>query len=135
MDEILGALFAMIAEVLFEAFYAIIIESLIALLLRGVRSVFSEFSTINLLIAGTGSGILGLAAGALSLPIFPHPMFHPSRIHGMSLLISPVLTGLFMWWVGTALRKRGQRPVQIESFSCGFAFALGMAFVRYICRP
>jgi hypothetical protein len=132
MDEILGGLLSMIAEVLIEAFLQIIMESLAALLLRGTRSAFSAFARLNLPISVFGSAILGLVAGVLSLYVFPHTLFHPSRIHGISLLISPLLTGLFMWWVGKSLKTWGRRPVQIESFACGFVFALGMALIRYL---
>jgi hypothetical protein len=132
MDEFLGGLLSMIAEVLFEVFLQILMEFLTALLLRGTRSVFSAFVRLNLPISVIGSAILGLVAGVLSLYVFPHTLFHPSRIHGISLLISPLLTGLFMWWVGKSLKMQGKRPVQIESFACGFVFALGMALIRYL---
>jgi len=68
----------------------------------------------------------------LSVLIFPHPLFHPSRIHGISLLISPVIAGLLMALLGSTLRKRGKKVVRLESFGYGFAFAFGMALIRLI---
>lgn len=64
--------------------------------------------------------------------IFPHPLFHPSKIHGVSLIISPVLTGFGMSAFGALLRRRGKKVVQIESFPYAFAFAFGMAVVRLV---
>jgi hypothetical protein len=69
--------------------------------------------------------------GGLSLLIFPHPLIHPSRIHGISLLINPVIAGGVMSLIGFMLRKRDKRVVQIENFGYGFAFAFGMALLRF----
>ena len=55
----------------------------------------------------------------------------PSKFHGISLVISPVITGFFMSQVGIMLRRTGKRAVQIESFGYGFTFALGLAIIRF----
>jgi hypothetical protein len=88
-------------------------------------------------LAALGYVMLGMATGGVSVFLFPHPLIHPSRIHGISLLVSPVLTGLVMSRIGAALRRYGKHPTQIESFGYGFAFAFGMALVRghHFCRP
>ena len=70
--------------------------------------------------------------GGISLLFAPYPLFHPSRVHGISLVASPVLTGLGMSLVGASRQKRSKRVVQLESFSYGFAFAFGMALVRFL---
>lgn len=77
-------------------------------------------------------GLLGVAVGAMTVAIFPHPLFHGSRFHGVSLIISPILAGVVMSTIGAALRRRGKRVVQIESFPYAFAFAFGMALVRLV---
>jgi hypothetical protein len=76
--------------------------------------------------------LLGVACGAVSVFFFPHPLIHPSKIHGISLLVSPVITGLIMAQVGLLLRRKDKNAVRIESFWYGFTFALGMAFIRFI---
>jgi hypothetical protein len=60
---------------------------------------------------------------------FPHPLVHPSRLHGSNLLLSPVITGLVMSQVGSILAGRGKSVTPIESFACGFAFAFGIALI------
>jgi len=75
--------------------------------------------------------LVGVAFGFLSAWMFPHPLVHPSKLHGISLLISPVLTGLVMAYIGRAWRRRGRTSVRIESFGYGFTFALAMALVRF----
>ncbi len=76
--------------------------------------------------------VLGSVAGGVSLIFLPHPMVHPSRIHGISLLIGPTLAGLMMLGVGSMLRKRDKETIQLESFRYGFALAFGMALVRFL---
>ena len=83
-------------------------------------------------LATVGYLVLGTTAGGVSLLLFPHPLVHPSRMHGISLLISPVITGALMSIVGYAYRRSGKQPAQIESFGYGFAFALGMAVIRFL---
>jgi len=74
--------------------------------------------------------LLGAGFGELSVLAHPHPVFHATRFHGISLLLSPFITGLMMSWVGRGHRRRGQEPMRIESFSYGFTFALAMVLVR-----
>ena len=76
---------------------------------------------------------MGAFAGAGTVVFFPDPLFHPSsKVHGVSLIISPVVTGAGMSALGASNRRRGKRVVQIESFPYAFAFAFGMALVRLI---
>src|SRR5437016_5143010 len=86
---------------------------------------------LHYVLASVGYTLLGALAGGLSLFIFPHPLVHPSRLHGINLLVSPVVTGLVMSLIGSILSRQGKKVVQIESFRYGFAFALGMALIRY----
>jgi hypothetical protein len=76
--------------------------------------------------------LLGLALGFVSILILPHPLVHPSKFHGISLLISPVITGLIMGLIGRTVRRRGKTPVQIESFAYGLTFALAFALIRLL---
>jgi hypothetical protein len=76
--------------------------------------------------------LLGLALSFVSVLVLPHPLVHPSKFHGVSLLISPVITGLIMSFIGRAVRRRGKTPVQIESFAYGFTFAFAFALLRLL---
>ena len=132
MEDFLFAALSAIAEVLFEVFLEVALESLVALIARSVRNLLEESSAIPPAFAAAGYGLLGSVFGAASLLIYPHPLFHPSRLHGISLIISPGITGLVMSQVGNLLRRKGRRPMQIESFGYGFTFALGYAGIRLI---
>jgi hypothetical protein len=76
--------------------------------------------------------LLGLALSFVSVLVLPRPLVHPSKFHGVSLLISPVITGLIMGFIGRAVRRRGKTPVQIESFAYGFTFAFAFALLRLL---
>jgi|SRR5258708_3377038 hypothetical protein len=128
MDEILIQLVQLFFEVLLE-FAG---EALLDLLSRAAGDVFKPEDPPHRVRTFFACGFLGALAGAGSLVIFPHPLFHPSKFHGISLIVSPVVTGLGMSAVGAMLRRHGKRVVQIESFPYAFAFAFGMALVRLV---
>jgi hypothetical protein len=131
MLELLLALVEMLLEILLEAALEFTPEYVSALISRGVAAVFDTSEFKNPLLACLGYVFLGGVAGGASFLFFPHPLVHPSRVPGLSLIISPALAGLGMSFVGSVRRKRSERVMQIESFGYGFAFAFGMAVVRF----
>jgi hypothetical protein len=76
--------------------------------------------------------LLGAEAGGLSVLIVAHPVFRSSKFHGVNVLVSPLVTGVVMAFIGSTVRKRGKQITRIESFAYGYAFAFGMALVRYL---
>ena len=140
MDDFLAAILAGLFEVFGEAVLQLLCELLAGLLLRGIRdassAIFESASSADFEPDRprriTLSLILGIALGLVSLAAHGSPIFHPGRIHGISLLLSPVLTGLGMAGVGAMLRRRNGKPLPWESFWGGFVFALGMAVIRFI---
>src|SRR5438552_2728452 len=131
MLELLFSLLELFLEFFFEAAFEFVAEFLTSLIWRGVAAVFDTTELKNPALACIGYVSLGGVVGGLSLLLFPHPLVHPSRVPGLSVVISPILAGLGMSLVGATLRKRNKKAVQIESFGYGFAFALGMAVVRF----
>jgi len=132
MDEVFLALLSAAAELLFEVFFQLVLEAIVALIVRSIRNVFEESSAIHPILAAVGYLLLGTVFGMASVRLFPHPLFHPSKFHGISLVISPVITGLVMSQVGALIRRKGRQAVRIESFGYGFTFALGLAMIRVI---
>ncbi|WP_058185839.1 hypothetical protein [Terracidiphilus gabretensis] len=138
MDELILALLSGVGEILLEAVLQVIGEALTALIIRSVqnlagdvRNVDRESITISPVFAAAGYLLLGVGFGAISVHIFPHHMVQPSRIHGISLIVSPFITGSIMRQIGLARRRKGANTVQIESFWYGFTFALGVALIRF----
>ena len=111
-------------------------ESLLSLLARAIGGVFTNFFELNPIAISIGLAMLGAGAGFMSVAVFPHPLVHQSRIHGLSLVLSPLITGLVMSKTGRVLRSQGRKTIRIESFSYGYVFALAMALVRFVMvRP
>src|SRR5467141_5330368 len=133
MLDLLAALLEIFLEIFGEAVFQFAVEFIGTLILRGIAGEVDRSEFKNPLLGSIGYVFLGGVTGRLSLLFFPHPLFHPSRIPGLSVVISPVLAGLGMSLVGSTLRKRNKKAVQIESFGYGFgfAFAFGMALVRF----
>jgi hypothetical protein len=132
MEELLAGLLSAIFEILAEVFIQVIFEAIISLISRSIRNLVEESETVSPILAAVGYLLLGFMCGGVSIFIFPHPLIHPSKIHGISLLISPVLTGLVMAQMGLLRQRKDQKAVRIESFWYGFTFAFGIALVRFL---
>jgi hypothetical protein len=128
---LLDLLFALL-ELFLEVLFQVAAEALFDLALRGLGEVLVRSEFKNPLVATIGYVALGALTGGLSLIIFPHPLVHPSRLHGISLLVAPIVTGSLMALIGSVLHHQGKKTTQIESFGYGFAFAFGMALIRLI---
>jgi hypothetical protein len=128
MEDILGFIF----ELLFEALFEIVLGAIVAGVYRLLRRFWITARRGSSAIAAVILVLLGAALGFLSAFIFPHPLVPPSKLHGISLLVSPMITGLVMAAIGDGVRRRGGLPVRIESFSYGFAFAFAVALIRIL---
>jgi hypothetical protein len=132
MDDLLIGVIAMIAEVFFEAGIEIVGEGLASLLTRAISKLFKTISDINPIATTFALGMLGMMVGFLSVVAYPHPLVHPSRLHGVSVIASPLITGFVMSQLGRLLRNHGRRVMPIETFGFGFVFAFAMALVRFL---
>jgi hypothetical protein len=132
MDELLTAVLAAMAEVLFEAFVEIVLVSLASLLIRAIDKLFKAVSDVDPVATAFALGLTGALVGFLSVAIYPHPLVHSSRFHGVSVIASPLITGFVMSQLGRLLRNQGKNVTPIESFGYGFAFAFAMALVRFL---
>ncbi len=91
MEELLLGLLYTIAEGLLEAFLEIAGEVVLALISRAIGEAFVGSREVNPILAALGYLFLGGASGLLSLFLFPHRLVPQSRIHGVSLVVSPWL--------------------------------------------
>jgi hypothetical protein len=134
MEDLLG----FILEFVFEVLIQIIFEAGVDAASRAHRRFrFVPFlrltlSRTNLPFTILKFTLLGFVFSFVSVLVLPHPLVHPSKFHGISLLISPVITGIIMSFIGRTVRRRGKTPVQIESFAYGFTFAFAFALIRFL---
>ena len=126
MEDLMGFIFELLIEALFEIGISVIVA--------GVYHLFRRFWITarrgNAFIAALVLILIGGALGFLSALIFPHPVVPASKLQGISLLVSPLITGLAMAAIGDGVRRRGRLPVRIESFAYGFTFAFAFSLIR-----
>lgn len=132
MADFLFELLLILAELFLEIFLEVAATVLFDLAVRAIDKVFDTLRSANPVVASIAYTIYGALAGGLSVFVFPHPLVHPSRFHGINLLVSPVVTGFVMSLFGSLLRRQGAKVTGIESFGYGFAFAFGMALIRFL---
>lgn len=137
MEDLLAAVLGAIFECLVEALIEFGMGLAAGAISRAMRRMFVGTRRIGALQSSIIFALAGIGAGFLSVWIFPHPLVPPSRFHGASLIISPLVTGAFMAYLGRGIRRSGRQSVAIESFRYGFVFALAIAVVRFlfVTRP
>ncbi len=128
----LEVLFEFLFQVVFEFLLQIFGELLVELGLRSVAEPFSDREARNPLLAGLGYAVLGVIAGGLSLLFFPRSLLRSTSLHGISLLLTPLLAGGAMSMLGAWRRRRGERLLRLDRFGYAFAFAFCMALVRLL---
>lgn len=78
-----------------------------------------------------GYGLLGLLVGGVSLLVFPHSMMHSLSGRVVSLVLTPIASGLAMSLIGAWRQRRGQQALAMDRFAYGYGFALVVALVRF----
>ena len=120
-----------IFELLLEVVFYIFSELLVELGFRSLEETIAARHERNPILAGIGYAIIGTIVGFLSLLIFPDAFVRSETLHGINLLISPVLAGLGMAGFGWLLKRSGKRRLRLDSFIFGFVFAFPMAIIRF----
>ncbi|MBI5641465.1 MAG: hypothetical protein HZA17_13675 [Nitrospirae bacterium] len=121
----------LLIEVLCNLFGEFLLQIGIELLIElGLHQATDKPDSCKPVIAFFGYGILGLAAGGLSLLVFPGYLVRSSLFYGMSLVITPILAGLTMSGIGSLRRRRGEPVLRIDSFLYAAVFAFGVALIR-----
>jgi hypothetical protein len=123
-----------------EFLLQIFLEILLNLVVEGLTDVVLHSSSRFIRTRKTVNGLLtlilylglGVFVGFLSILIFPNSFVRSSNLHGISLLITPVLAGFTMSAIGWFRARQGKSLIRLETFSCGFIFAFGMALIRLL---
>ena len=131
MAELLGCILEPILEAILEVVLGGLIAAALDLASRLAGHLFEALETLSVAPAFINHVVLGAVMGGLSLLVLPHPLVQPSRIHGLNLCISPIAAGLTMLFVRLAVQRMDRHAVRIVSFTYGFAFAWGVALVRF----
>ncbi|HVN19935.1 MAG TPA: hypothetical protein VMU05_14210 [Dongiaceae bacterium] len=132
MPEFLFELLAAILEPFLEAILELVAGAILDVVSRLVSGAFEALDEAPPFAAAFIYGVLGTFAGGCSLLIFPRHLVHPSRVPGISVVLSPLLAGAAFSTLGGFLRSRKKETTGIESFRHGYAFAFGMSVVRLL---
>jgi hypothetical protein len=124
--EILFAVLQVVGEIVLQ----IVLEALFELGLHSVREPFRRPKPIHPLLAALGYAILGAAAGAISLWLFPQRFIASPSLRIVNLVVKPVAAGAAMAAMGAWRRKRDDELIRLDRFAYGLLFALAMAAVR-----
>ncbi|MET3438769.1 hypothetical protein [Sphingomonas sp. 1185] len=124
-------------EFLFEILIQYGGEILIQLLIEtaaeiGLHSISETFSKPkNPVITTIGFALWGLAAGGLSLLLFPSsPITNPDW-RRINVIVTPFVVGGVMAVIGSLRRRKGLSLIHLDRFGYAYVFALVMALVRF----
>ena len=87
MDELISQVLLTLLSAFLELLLECAGEVIVELLLRGGRKLFTMLLVANQSLSILLIALLGVALGFASVGVFPHPLVHPSRFHGISLII------------------------------------------------
>ena len=134
-----------IAEIVFALFgwlLEIAGEFLLQMLFEGIAQLFghvfkasatrSARTPLRPELVAIGYVALGAVSGAASLWLMPTLFIRSEPLRFVNLVVTPLLSGATMGWIGGWRRRHDKTTVRLESFAYGFAFSFSMAVVRFV---
>ena len=82
--------------------------------------------------ACVGYAVAGFCLGAFSGYVLPSRLLPAPRTSGISLLVSPVVSGVAMHLWGSFRAERGRPATSMATFWGGASFAFGCALGRFV---
>ena len=123
---ILQFIFDCFGDVLLQFFFEIISE----VFGHSIKGWFNK--PCNPFVAALGYGLLGAAAGGISLWILPHSLIHRESWRIFSVIVTPVISALMMVSVGWLRAREGQSLIRLDRFGYAYIFAFVFGLVRYL---
>jgi hypothetical protein len=124
-------IFELLVQFVVEVFGQLLFEVAIAFGWESVRDSVRSRERASPLLAASGHFLTGCIAGVLSLLLYRERVTQDALFPGISLILSPLGTGLVMQWLGDRWGDEKQRPM-LFTFQGGATFAFGMALVRFL---
>ena len=125
-------IFELLLQLVLEILGQILFEFATAFGFESLKDSVRREREVTPLLASFGHFLMGSMAGVVSLVLFGSRLTQRALFPGISLIASPLGTGLAMHWLGEFWRERGRdRPV-LFTFRGGAVFAFGMALVRFL---
>ena len=124
-------IFELLFQLILEVLAQILFELATALGWESLKDSMRSERESTPLLSGIGHFLMGLCAGVGSVLVFGSRVTPPSPIPGLSLVLSPLVTGVAMDRIGEYWRERGWDRPALFSFRAGAIFAFAMALVRF----
>lgn len=125
-------IFELLVQLIFETLGEVVFELATSLGWESLKDQTRTKREATPLLASIGQFLMGVVAGVLSLVLFGTRLTRRFLFPGISLVVSPLGTGIVMHWLGGFWESRGRdRPV-LFTFRAGAIFAFGMALVRFL---
>jgi hypothetical protein len=124
--------FELLLNFLWEIFLQIVGELLVEGGFRAAGESFRDRTRAHPVFAGIGIIVMGALAGVIASLVWPTRIFQPGPVRGVSLIVSPIVTGLVMERYGQWREDRAWSRSSLATFQGGALFAFSMALVRFL---
>ena len=122
-------------EIIFEFLGEFVLQILFELFAdgtgRALKQPLSRRYAAHPLLAVFVYALLGAALGGLSLLVLPNHLVRDPNLGLANLLLGPFAAGGAMHLLGRYLQRHRRGRTKLETFACGFAFALALRAVRF----
>ena len=125
----------MLAELLIEIVFQIVLETVAELGFTSARAAFGRTNQGHPAWAAVGIALLGGAAGALTAWLVPHRVLPRPPVAGLSLVLGPLAVGGVMHLVGRVEVRNDRAPSRLATFWGGALFAFSFSLARLLLLP
>ena len=142
MEEIIAAILGFLWECFGELILQLMVQLLAEQVVRVFASIFGDSKAPkdpnapkHPISSFLMYALFGATLGVVSYGFFPAHFIHKASHRWLNLIITPLIAGGFMAWLGCWHDKHGRRVVGLDRFFNGWGFALAFALLRYFwCR-
>jgi hypothetical protein len=99
---------------------------------RNARRAKPAAREVSPALAVLGYAALGAIVGAISLWPFPNSFLGPYPARLANLVVTPVIAGALMSFIGGRRQLKGEPPIRLDRFAYGVVFAFAMSLVRFL---
>jgi hypothetical protein len=99
---------------------------------RRARNASPPRPDVSPTLAVLGYAVLGAAVGAISLWPFPQSFLGPYPARLANLIVTPVIAGALMSFIGGRRQLKGEPLIRLDRFAYGVVFAFAMSLVRFL---
>ena len=140
IEVLFELLFELLSDVILQLVFEMVFELGITSVKRATKASRASRSLAHVAasesthpaLAALGCVLLGALAGWVSVLVVPHRLLPPPKIPGLSMLLSPLFSGLAMHSYGRWRFARAKSHSRLATFAGGALFAFAIAVTRYL---